>query len=76
MPDLETLAIEAGWGVVYALPWLGAFLVGRWAWGRLRPYSAFLAWAAATPIALASLLVLAMALTSVLDVLVPPVAAR
>ena len=72
MPDVASIAVAVGWGVVYALPWLGAFVVGWWCWDRVRPRSAFLAWAAATPIALGSLLVLSMALVSVLDALFPP----
>lgn len=71
MPDprkgLLPGAIEVGWALLYATPWLGACLVGWWAWGRVRPRSAFLAWATATPIALGSLLVLSMALVSAIE---------
>ena len=71
MPDAQTslvaAAIEVGWALLYATPWLGACLAGWWAWARVRPRSAFLAWATATPIALGSLLVLSMALVSAIE---------
>ena len=59
--------------LVYTLPWVGAFLVGRWAWHRVSPRSAFLAWTAATCVALGVLLVLSVLLVSVIEVVaVPP----
>ena len=79
MPDAEAIdawLTEVLWGVVYALPWVGALALGGWSWQRLRPRSMFLAWAAATPIALGSLVFFAVALVSVVDVLAPPVPLR
>ncbi|MGE3855502.1 MAG: hypothetical protein AB7G21_00945 [Dehalococcoidia bacterium] len=73
MPDVRAVAMEVGWVLAYAVPWLGALLFGGWAWRRLRPHSLFLAWAGATPIALASLLVLSVLLVSVIDAAFPPV---
>ncbi|MDA0302187.1 MAG: hypothetical protein O2822_06635 [Chloroflexi bacterium] len=72
MPDVQTIAIEVAWAAVYASPWAGALLVGWWSWARIRPRSAFLAWAGATAIALGSLLVLSMALVSVIEAVTPP----
>jgi hypothetical protein len=72
MPDVRTIAIEVAWAGAYASPWAGALLLGWWSWARIRPRSAFLAWAAATPIALGSLLVLSMALVSLIEAAAPP----
>ena len=76
MPDVQRVAIEVGWAVLYALPWLGAYVLGWWAWRRIRPHSLLLAWAGATPIALGTLLVLAIILVSVIDAASSPVPAR
>lgn len=66
-------ATTLGWALAYAVPWAGAFLVGRWAWSRVSPRSAFLAWTAATCVALGVLLVLSVLLVSVIEVVaVPP----
>jgi len=56
-----------GWAAAYALPWAGAFIIGRWCWFRVRPLSALLAWAVATVVALGSLLLFAMILVAVIE---------
>ena len=67
MPDLFDGAVSLGWALVYAVPWLGAFVVTRWTWRRVRPWSLFAACAASTVLGMASLGVLAMALVSLID---------
>ena len=67
MSDLFDAAVGLGWGVVYAVPWLGAFVVTRWTWRRVRPWSLFVACAASTALGMASLVVLSMALVSLID---------
>jgi len=76
MPDVQAVTTEVGWALLYALPWLGALALGGWAWRRIRPHSLLLAWAGATPIALGTLLVLAVVLVSVIDTAAPPLPAR
>ena len=61
------VAAFLGWAVVYALPWAGALVLGRWCWRRVRPLSALLAWATATVVALASLLVLSIVLVAAIE---------
>ena len=67
MPDLFDGAVSLGWALVYAVPWLGAFVVTRWTWRRVRPWALFAACAASTVLGRASLVVLAMALVSLID---------
>lgn len=65
------MAVEGAWALLYATPWIGALVLGAWVWRRIRPHSLFLAWAGATPIALASLLVLSIVLLSAIEVVAP-----
>lgn len=69
---MRVTLVEGAWALVYATPWLAALLVGGWVWRRIRPHSLFLAWAGATPIAVASLLVLSIVLVSALHAAFPP----
>ena len=67
MSDLFDGAVSLGWALVYAVPWLGAFVVTRWTWRRVHLWSLFAACAASTVLGMASLVVLSMALVSVID---------
>ncbi len=71
LDGMAPVVSAAAWLLVYALPWGGAFLVGRWAWWRVSPRSAFAAWAVATCVALGALLVLSMLLVAVIEVVAP-----